>query len=208
MHYSEASTTSETLTGVAMVLNGKAYQISNVGSSSTYWWYSGYYNIDGLTDYDRVDASNSSGYLGGSSSPQLDKDYTVWSVGALSDFSGRNNTEKIIVAQDDGFTTHTIAYTIVDFRNGANNWNAQIFDDWYVPAAGQLAFLYLNKDKINTLLEKCGGRSLGDYRLWTSTEYNADYVWYVDFSYKGEVNYKKKNDMGYSNDYVRFIRDL
>lgn len=197
--YADASDAS--YAGVGFVVNGKAYQISNVGLSGIYWWKTDYSDIGSLTNYISADGSNLYGYLNGST-PALSQDYTTWysTTSVLSDFNGKDNTEKIIEAIG-GTTENSIAKATVDFRAGSSN---QGYDDWHVPSCGELAYIYLKGSEINTLLGKCGGTTLPTNYHWSSSECRYDRAWYVNFS-NGLVNnnYDKNNFM-----YVRFLRDI
>ena len=198
--YADASEAS--YAGVGFVVNGKAYQISNVGLSSIYWWKTGYGNISSLTDYSKADNTISDGYLNGSSTPALSQDYTTWysMTGALSDFNGKDNTQKIIDAIG-GTTENTIAKATVDFRAGDSN---QGYTDWYVPSCGELAYMYLKKVEIDNVLAKCGGTSLPTNNFhWSSSEYSVNYAWFVNF-YIGRVYGANKS----GSYYVRFCRDI
>ena len=78
------------------------------------------------------------------------------------------------------------------------------YNDWYVPACGQLALMYLNMTEINKALDKVGGTALyarGSY--WSSLESDSRFAWYVDFSAGGVGNYSKEDQRR-----VRFVRDI
>ena len=77
------------------------------------------------------------------------------------------------------------------------------FKDWYVPALGQLALIYLNMTEINAALTKIGGTALAAEGYWSSSEYSSNIAWSMNFNY-GSVNNISKD----FNFRVRFIRDI
>lgn len=214
MPYNEAKTTSETLKGVAIVMYGRALQISNSQLSSQRWG-STSVNISGIPDVTVVGggSTESHGYLAGTSTPQLNKDYTTWldtDNTALADTAGWSHTEALIAAQSGlAPSGDYIGVATTNFRNGANN---QGYSDWFIPAEGQLAYMYLKRSEINTLLGKCDGATpipttpSSSYH-WSSSEYSTESAWYVNFQ-DGNVNYictYKKYTSSFS---VRFCREL
>ncbi len=83
---------------------------------------------------------------------------------AIYDLNGYQNTQ---VVRQCG--TNYPAFYAVDFENG-----------WYVPAIGQLNYLYGNLVEVNASLERVGGTPFsmdGDWRYWSSTEYSAYDAW-------------------------------
>ena len=138
------------------------------------------------------------GYLAGTSSPQLNKEYATWintQNTALADTCGWSNTEALITEQGSSF----LGGSTTTFRNGSSN---QGYSDWFVPAMGQMAYMYLHLTEINTLLAKCGGTALPtDFYYWSSSEYSASHAWHVNFS-PGYVEGYNKN----LNSYVQFCR--
>ncbi|MGM9797895.1 MAG: hypothetical protein ACI3ZY_10075 [Parabacteroides sp.] len=213
MAYAEASTTSETLTGVAFVLNGKAYQVAKTnatgydGAFTVYWWKNSPKDINGLTNYSTTDGTNSSGYLPKADgfwdgSTHIDGDWTQWSTytnatAALSDFNGQENTKLIIEAQttDDIVQDYTLAKAVIEFRG--NSSINESHTDWFVPSCGELAFMFLKMTELNELLDKVSGTQFSTNTYWSSSEHSSNYALYVDFSC-GYVNVS-----GYKNSYSR-----
>jgi len=162
-------------------------------------------NVAGITEI-----SAGSGYLpkaDGSyeSTPNLSSDYTTWTSGALSDFNGKANTNAIITAyteKDVDMDVRDMCKVLQTFNAGTYGSN-QGFTDWYIPACGQLALIYLNKTSINEALTAIGGTTISDNSYWSSSEYSSIYSWYVNF-YSGCVD-----DYGKGNYFrVRFVRDI
>lgn len=192
-----------TATGVALVAGEHKFMIAksdatNDGSNYNLYWTNNTSDLS-LTNYTKSDGTNGSGYLpkpdgtfGGST--HLSDDFTTWTNGALSDFNGKANTAVIAAASSHAKDMCTVL----------NTFNASdSFKDWYVPACGQLALMYLNMTEINAALAKIGGTALAAARYWSSSE-NSFYVAWRAYFYDGFV-YNNSKD-GYGR--VRFVRDL
>ena len=191
---------------VAFVVNGKAYQVAKVdarqqenteaGTENVYWHKDNPDNIAGLTDYTTADGSREIVALPLSDGTfhedipveyQLNDSWTSWlsynETAALSDFNGKENTTTIIEAQNGGATEFTIGKTVVEFRNSETYNEGK--HDWHIPSAGELAFMFLKKGEINSLLSKVTGSELikeddtGVY--WSSSEYSSSSAWIVCF---------------------------
>ena len=188
----------ESCIAVALITDNQKIMIAKTdatdGTYTTFCWGESYPDLS-LTNYGNADGTNSYGYLGGTSTPQLNKDFTTWTAGALSDFNGKTNTAVIAAAS---------SYTR-DMCTVLNTFNASdSYKDWYVPACGQLALMYLNMTEINAALARIGGTALDAEIYWSSSEKSASDAWHVAF-YSGEV----RADYGKSGGtYVRFVRDI
>lgn len=91
----------------------------------------------------------------------------------IYDLDGYENTR--IVREHS--TNHTAFYA-VDFENG-----------WYVPALGQMNYLYGNLMDVNKTLSAIGGVPFSTnegWEYWSSTEYDGSNAW----------NFKSSGDMG------------
>ena len=107
-----------------------------------------------------------------------------------------------MAAQNNGGTDFTLAKAVKDFRttNGAG---------WYVPALGELGYIFLNMDALNALLAKVSGsgalikEDLGGY--WSSSEYDEEKAWSIAFNY-GYILGDFKNAA--ANTRVRLIRKI
>lgn len=167
--------------GVALVANEHKFMIAkknakNNVSSDTLYWEKSFIDLS-LTNYKYVDGTNTTGYLPKPDgtfvgSTHLSNDFTTWTAGALSDFNGKANTAVIAEASSHAQDMCTVLNTF----NASDN-----FKDWYVPACGQLALMYLNKTEINTALTKIGGNVLTNAWYWSSSEYDSDCAWAVYF---------------------------
>ena len=108
---------------------------------------------------------------------------------AINDFDGYENTRKIRAA---GNASLYPAAWAVDFTNG-----------WYLPAAGQIRYLYGYIPEINRSLETVGGEIINltnDWWLWASTECNYEHAW--DINSQGAEGHSRKDDHSF---YVRSV---
>lgn len=82
---------------------------------------------------------------------------------AVYDLDGYENTR--IVREN---CTGSPAFYAVDFENG-----------WYVPAIGQLNYLYGNLVEVNASLQVAGGSVFPatEWNYWSSTEYSSGLAW-------------------------------
>lgn len=189
--------------GVALVAGEHKFMIAksdatNNGSNYNLLWTNNTSDLS-LTNYNKVDGTNSFGYLpkpdgtfGGST--HLSDDFTTWTNGALSDFNGKDNTAVIAAASSEA----------IDMCTVLNTFNASdSFKDWYVPACGQLALMYLNMTEINAALAKIGGTALAAEIYWSSSENSSNFAWFVSFSNGFVRGYGK-----YNGNQVRFVRDI
>ena len=209
------NTADNTCIGVALIVNDaptpqrimiektQSYDATN----TIFYWGTNLYDKDvsGITNW-----TGGNGYLPKAdgtypSTPNLSSDYTTWTSGELSDFNGKNNTNAIITA----YTEHSVDMDARDMCKVLQTFNAgtygsnQGFTDWYIPACGQLALIYLNKTAINEALTAIGGTTFDVYYYWSSSECSYLIGWYVSFD-SGGVNGKAKN----INHSVRFVRDI
>jgi len=200
-----------TCLGVALITDNQKIMIEKTenydATNTTFYWGYNLYRKDvaGITEI-----STGYGYLPKAdgtyqSTPNLSSDYTTWTSGGLSDFNGKNNTNAIITA----YAEHSVDMDARDMCKVLQTFNAgtygsnQGFTDWYIPACGQLALIYLNKTAINEALTAIGGTTFSDDYFWSSSEFSNYIGWYVYFS-NGCVadNYKSNNSR------VRFVRDI
>ena len=192
--------------GVALIAGEHKFMIAKAdatdGTNTTLYWDKSYSDLS-LTNYGNVDGTNLDGYLpmadgtfaGYSSSTHLSDDFTTWTAGALSDFNGKANTAVIAAASSDARDMCTVL----------NTFNASdSYKDWYIPACGQLALMYLNMTEINAALAKIGGTALQEFYYWSSSESSSNKSWPVAFRDGNVGTYLKNNT--YAR--VRFVRDI
>ena len=133
---------------------------------------------------------------------------------AIHDFDSKGNTDKIIAALNPGWngealTNGTTSGHIDDNTNtgtgdpatkGAPAAEAcRLYSSgniaagsWDLPAFGIMYLIYLNKTAINACLTAMGGTALSADANWTSSEFSANYAWYISLSY-GSQYYINKN---------------
>ena len=113
---------------------------------------------------------------------------------AARDMDGKAHTETIL-EENAGYP----AFELMDFENG-----------WYLPAVGQMKYLYASFDEVNKTLEKVGGTVFerNGYTYWSSTEHDSDDAWYM-CSIGGFGNTSDSfNDCKTSSRYVRSVKDF
>lgn len=88
-------------------------------------------------------------------------------LNAVADWNGKENTE------------HLKAIGL--------NEEIKLEDGEYIPALGEMYFIYLNRKGLNEILEQIGGEPIADDWFWTSTELSATYAWilYLDLGGAG-----------------------
>ena len=151
--------------GVALVVGEHKFMIAKSdatdGTNSILYWTKSYSDLS-LTDYINADDTNSFGSFDGPSTRQLNKDFTTWTAGALSDFNGKSNTAVIIAdyaALGKDMDSRDMCKVLETYNEGG-------YADWYVPACGQLALMYLNITDINAALTKIGGTALAAWEFF------------------------------------------
>ena len=111
---------------------------------------------------------------------------------AINDFNGYENTR--IIRNAGNASTYPAAWA-VDFEHG-----------WYLPAAGQIRYLYGYIPEVNRSLELVGGQTINlsnNWWIWASTECNAEDAW--DINYQGSEGHSKKPDHYF---YVRSVTNF
>ena len=95
---------------------------------------------------------------------------------AIYDLDGYLNTQIILAAfsNDTTYSEDYQAFHAVDFENG-----------WYLPAIGQLNYLYGNLIEVNASLYIAGGvpfETGTSWRYWSSTENGSQGAWFLQAS--------------------------
>lgn len=189
----------------------ESYVTAGSGKNSTSIFYWGGYGTDqtGITNYDKVDGSNGSGYLKSESgsydgTPNLSANVIVWTNGALSDWKGKANSNvlKGVTTGGGSYTSYaTIGHVLNTFLAGVD---AKGYDDWYIPSCGQLSLICMHLTSVNNALSAIGGQRFNTPALyWSSSEYSSNYGWSVYFG-TGGVSGSDKS-LRYR---VRFVRDI
>ena len=189
-----------------------AYEADGATSTSYKYFYWGMYgkDVSGITNYSQVGGGGeSTGFLPRpdgtyKSTPHLSTDYTTWTSGALSDFSGKANTAALMEVEDtDSYTDYANMATWCKIFNETPSEN-QGFNDWYIPACGQLALIHLNAAAINEALTKIGGMAFDTSHVLSSSECSSYNGFRVQVT-SGSVDYNSKKG-NYNR--VRFVRDI
>ena len=71
------------------------------------------------------------------------------------------------------------------------NKNIALSDNEYIPALGEMLFVFLNRKAVNQALEAVGGTTIDGVWYWTSTEYSATNAWGLYLNCGG-VSYSAK----------------
>ena len=113
----------------------------------------------------------------------------------IKDLDGAGNTDEI--------KNETGQYEYSTANYPACGYAVDLGEGWYLPAAGQLNFMYAYIPVLNDSLEKIGGTLFGaDWYLWSSDESSHDYAWFL--KYDGSCNKSRKDQTGR----VRAVRDF
>lgn len=102
---------------------------------------------------------------------------------AIYDLDGMFNTQEVLNYVAANNTYSFPAFEAMDVANG-----------WYLPAIGQLNYLYGNIVEVNTGLVSAGGVAfdmVGSWRYWSSTEFGGLNAWHLNSS--GKVDNSQKN---------------
>lgn len=118
---------------------------------------------------------------------------------AIYNLDGYENTR---IVRQNGTSTSRPAFFAVDFANG-----------WYLPAIGQLNYLFGNMVEVNASLNIVGGRALFTQIYWSSTEASSSHAWYLNIlsgtTYFGDVTYNYYSNVNKTNtERVRAVRNF
>ena len=93
---------------------------------------------------------------------------------AVADWDGKTNTEHL--------------------KQIGLNKNIALSDNEYIPALGEMLFVFLNRKAVNQALEAVGGTPIDGVWYWTSTEYSATHAWNLTLSYGSVDNLTKASN--------------
>lgn len=124
---------------------------------------------DGTTLYVHPETQAAGIYWGPNDNdiPNLDNEKTPHA--AIQDFDGKNNTKAILTALGDFNGPAKVCDDLVAFG----------YDDWYLPALGELNAIYAQLIKPQERYGFVSNDQYGYY--WSSTEKDASYVWRKSF---------------------------
>lgn len=139
--------------------------------------------------------------------PAYDGDTNDWGEmqeAARQDMDGNLNTAKILA--------------FCGSEAPAASWCANEWADWktnrWLPSAGQLYLMYLNRTAIDALMTEANDEDGREFRTvsddynwhWSSTQYNACCAWFV-YVYGGDTFDGSRNDNGYVRAVSAFLFD-
>ena len=103
---------------------------------------------------------------------------------ALSDMSGKKNSENLAVYCFSGSTTRKHCTSLQDVLGYSTEGTEP--GDWYFSSLGELSQIYQQKDAVNATLALVGYPQLADTWYWSSTRsaegYSSDGSWYIHFN--------------------------
>lgn len=120
---------------------------------------------------------------------------TISDSDAITDFAGSANTTAIInqlSGTTDSYSSYYTGAPAAEYCR-AYSKGCKGAGQWYLPAAGEMNQLVINKTAINEALNKISGEVLENHKYtWTSTQYDSDLAWI--YYWGGEYfNYSLKN---------------
>ena len=124
----------------------------------------------------------------GSQNPAYINTVETTTGNCLSDFDGKSNTA-VLVGLGSAYTS---AYACNQYGT-----TALPAGNWYLPAMGELGYIFPRFNEIQSALQTVGGVQVDIYGSYcSSTEYNNIFVYGVD-SYGGAVSNNRKSSFGY-----------
>ena len=108
---------------------------------------------------------------------------------AEADFDSCGNTDKIVAISDVSKNQAALAT-----RKYAPT--TETAGKWCLPAAGILRNIQRNWSTINATVNQVGGASIGDYRVWSSSENSYYSAWYANLN-GSYLNYYNKSNVDY-----------
>ena len=100
---------------------------------------------------------------------------------AQEDYAGKANTAAILNAFPSDGSEYAAKFCATYSRANANGYGI-LAGSWWLPSLGELFLIYANFHKINYALSLItGATQLPAAAHWSSTEYSANYAWYLSF---------------------------
>lgn len=191
--------------------SNQSYKDASAGYNRSYLFYWGGRGMDqpGITNYNKLYESDTSGYLKSElgsylGTPNLPANITAWTNGALSDWDGKTNSEvlKEVTEGGEGYNGYVTIGRVLNVFLASSD--AKGYNDWYIPSCPQLSLIWMNLNSVNNALSAIGGQQFNTSNTyWSSSERSANYAWRLDFS-SGLVVHREK----IVSFRVRFIRDI
>lgn len=127
------------------------------------------------------------------------------------DIDGKGNTLTLQNEYGDNFVSFSAAYNAYHYNHLANAVDGA-HHGWYLPAAGQLRFLFAQILSVNHALTTIGGTPFPmneAFWYWSNTEYNKRYAWRLGCStISGDDGFSAYNSDKYSFYAVRCVRNF
>ena len=191
--------------------SNQSYKDASAGYNRSHLFYWGGRGMDqpGITNYNKLYESDTSGYLKSElgsylGTPNLPANITAWTNGALSDWDGKTNSEvlKEVTEGGEGYNGYVTIGRVLNVFLASSD--AKGYNDWYIPSCPQLSLIWMNLNSVNNALSAIGGQQFNTSNTyWSSSERSANYAWRLDFS-SGLVVHREK----IVSFRVRFIRDI
>ena len=191
--------------------SNQSYKDASAGYNRSYLFYWGGRGMDqpGITNYNELYESDTSGYLKSElgshlGTPNLPANITTWTSGALSDWDGKTNSEvlKEVTEGGEGYNGYVTIGRVLNVFLASSD--AKGYNDWYIPSCPQLSLIWMNLNSVNNALSAIGGQQFDTSNTyWSSSERSANYAWRLIFS-SGLVVHREK----IVSFRVRFIRDI
>lgn len=160
-------TSAEGVTGVALITDTTEFVIAPEEWRTT----------DG-SDYDGAWNGNDKSAWGGYGKVVTGIKTTTSQPDALIDFAGSSNTDAIISqlsGTTDEYSQYYTGSPIAEYCR-AYSKGCKSAGQWYLPSAGEMSQLGINKSAINEALNTISGDDAAVY-MWTSTQYSANEAW-------------------------------
>jgi hypothetical protein len=109
----------------------------------------------------------------------------IQEIGANAQSSWNGATNSNAIVSQSGHT-NSAAKLCIDLVSGGQN-------DWYMPSIQELSLLWNNYFTVASSLTQITGAQLLSTYYWSSSEYCADYGWYIDFT-NGNTDYNYKTN--------------
>ena len=191
--------------------SNQSYKDASAGYNRSYLFYWGGRGMDqpGITNYDKLYGSDTSGYLKSElgsylGTPNLPANITTWTSGALSDWDGKTNSEvlKEVTEGGEGYNGYVTIGRVLNVFLASSD--AKGYNDWYIPSCPRLSLIWMSLNSVNNALSAIDGQQFNTSdNYWSSSGRSANYAWRLDFS-SGLVVHREK----IVSFRVRFIRDI
>ena len=99
---------------------------------------------------------------------------------ALADWNGKNSTDAQVTHAECQGNSYAPGFCHNYSRVNANG-QGMTAGRWWLPSLGEMMMIYANMTKINYALSLINGATqLAEDWYWSSTEYSANYAWFLD----------------------------